>query len=402
MATLSTAPLDLSAGIFIRCMSVDEHTTHIQVQFRQLRVITHDPVVLQPDLKMRPADVTDRDVELHSEVQRSMDGNKKSNIPTYARYIRRHVTGEKVGVLPPIHLWTERPLSIHEFADKGHLQRFLCVPHGWRLIAIDGETQLASHYDLQRDPSMPQDVKERHESAYLSAVVHDDRSSLQARQFFHDLNWLGVRVNSAIALSMDTTDPLMALVSSLSEDVPFLKGRVERISRQLKRNSPKVVKLQDLRQFVINIVHGISGVQYGTKPAPLDHVDLDELKSVAHDWLTAYTDAFGVEFADRDGCVTGMGSVLAAVGAMGKTLISAPVERRDECREDLLRTLKEVDWHKGDHWLGTALSKTPTGNYTANGPKQSAYAVHTALSDPESGAYQQIRHGRTSSEPVSA
>ncbi|MER7175688.1 DNA sulfur modification protein DndB [Streptomyces mesophilus] len=400
MAKPSTEGLDLSEGTFIRCMPVDERTTHIQVNFKQLKVVTHDPAVLQPgNVRLRPADVTDEDVELHSLVQRGLELGKKSNIPKYAAYIRRHVAGEQPGVLPPIHLWTEQPLFIYQHAMQGVVQDFLCVPHGVKLIAIDGETQLASHYHLQHDKDVPEELKDLHRTAKLSAVVHDARPYLEARQFFHDLNVLGVRVNTTIALAMDTADPLMAVVGRISDDVPFFRGRVERIARQIKKDSHKVVKLQDLRQCVVNMVHGIAGVQFGTKPAPVDRVDLDALGTVARDWLTAYTDAFGVELADREGCVAGTGTVLAAVGALGQTLLTAPEGERPARQKALIASLAQIDWRKGDHWLGTVLTQTPKGNYTINGPKQSAYAVYAALSHEDTSAYRRVRH---QAEPASA
>ncbi|WP_199552120.1 DNA sulfur modification protein DndB [Streptomyces sp. N35] len=401
VAKTGTGAFDPSAGQFIRCMPVDGRTTHIQVQFKQLRVVTHDPVALQPgNARLRPSDVTEEDVELHAEVQRGIEHGKKSNIPSYAEYILRHVTGEQVGVLPPMHLWTERELSIHQFPDQdGVVQHFLCVPHGLNLIAIDGETQLASHYHLQQDPTLPQEVKERHAAAQLSAVVHDARPALEARKFFYDLNVLGVKVNTTIALAMDTTDPLMGIVGRLSEDVPFFRGKVERISRQIKKNSLKVIKVQDLRQVVVNMVHGIAGVQYGAKPAPVDKVALDELETVAREWLTAYTEAFGAELTDRETCVAGTGTVLAAVGALGQSLLDAPAEERSGRRDALIASLAQIDWRKGDHWLGTVLTQTPKGNYTINGPKQSAYAVHAALSHEDTTAYRRVRH---QPEPTSA
>ncbi|MER5640140.1 DNA sulfur modification protein DndB [Kitasatospora sp. NPDC002227] len=387
MAILSQDRLDPSVGCGMRCMLVDDFTTHIKADFRLLRVITHDPVVLQSTSRNRPVDVTDRDVELHALVQRALEGSKKANVTSYARYIERHVMGEIAGVLPPIHLWTEQSLAAHQ--DNG--ETFLCVPYGERLIAIDGETQLASHYYLQKSPNVPDEVKARHEKLLLTAVVHDNRTAAQARQFFHDLNVLAVRPNTSIGLSMDTADPLMQVVTKLSQEIPFFRGRVEQLSRQLKRNTPKVVTLQALRQCVINIAHGMSGVQYGARPAPMTNVDLQALEAVATRWLVAYTDAFEREFSERDEFVAGVGSVLAAVGAMAHPILDAAADTRDELLEGLLVSLRQVDWRKGDHWIGTVLSKTPKGTYTTNGPKQSAYAVYSALCEPGNAAYQGIR-----------
>src|SRR5437868_2171759 len=150
----------------------------------------------------------------------------------------------------------------------------------------------------------------------------------------------------------------MKVVSDDEAAVPFLTGRVDKQSRQLPKQSTKVVTLQSLRQMVVNIAKGISGVQYGARPAPLDDIELEELKDVAVRWVGAYADAFQKEIKERDTYLAGAGPVLAAVGAMGNIILRGDSENRPEIMGNLLEMLRPVNWAKGEHWLGIA------GNYT--------------------------------------
>ncbi len=73
------------------------------------------------------------------------------------------------------------------------------------------------------------------------------------------------------------------------EATKALQGRVEKQARQLKKNSPKIVTLQSLRQMVVNVAKGISGVQYGARPAPIDEETLPVLTEVATNWTSPPT-----------------------------------------------------------------------------------------------------------------
>lgn len=87
---------------------------------------------------------------------------------------------------------------------------------------------------------------------------------------------------------MDTKDPVMKVVGDLKARIPALFGQVEKQARQLKKKSAKIVTLQSLRQMVINVNKGISGVQYGARPAPIEEGAVDDLRDVALDWIGSY------------------------------------------------------------------------------------------------------------------
>jgi DNA sulfur modification protein DndB len=199
---------------------------------------------------------------------------------------------------------------------------------------------------------------------------------------------------------MDTKDPVMKVVGDLEARIPALFGQVEKQARQLNKKSPKIVTLQSLRQMVINVDKGISGVQYGARPAPIEDEGIDDLRDVALDWIGTYLNTFEREIRDREAYLASSGPVLAAVGAMGQVLLQAPRADREGLRQQLLDSLREVDWHKGEHWLGIAGNFTPGGVFSVKGTKEVAYAVFNALTDPANGGYSRIRRtSRRDTEP---
>jgi DNA sulfur modification protein DndB len=390
-----TAPeLDLSAGQYVRGIELNDHTFIAVTSFQQLKVITRDPALLQIGAKRPGSDADDLEHEatIHELIQRALTGSKSRNVGPYKDYIARIVQGE-TGVLPPMHLWSPDSLVI----AKHGASTYSLVPSGEHLLAIDGETQLTAHYRLDSDAGLSPEIRKAHREFRLGAIVHHGVEVVAARQYFHDLNVLAVRPNTSLGLSMDTNDPLMRVVGDV-EALPVLIGRVDKQARQLSRRSPKLVTLQSLRQLVVNVAKGISGVQYGAKPAPVDDVDLDALSQVSRALVEDFFELFLPEIADRDGSLAGSGPVLAAVGAMGHVLLRSPAEDRDRLRKELMASLADVDWSKGAHWVGIAGNFTPKGLFSAKGTKEVAYAVFNVLADPQNPGYARVRPARSGAE----
>ncbi|MGU3645172.1 DNA sulfur modification protein DndB [Microbacterium sp. C23T] len=396
---MSIANIDLSAGSYVKAIQINDHMFFTVVNFQQLRNITRDPAVLQPNAAKRYPGDTDLEnaVELHELVQRALQGSKKSNVAKYKEYIGKVVNGEP-GVLPPIHLWSDKPLNLvtpgaSEEAQVGFTTYGL-IPTGDRLLSIDGETQLTAHYALDTDPAIDPETKDKHRVYNLGAIVHHGVSLQHARQYFHDLNVLAVRPNTSLGLAMDTQDPLMQVVDQV-QHLPLLLGRVDTTARQLpkKNHGSKLVTLQALRQMVVNVAKGIGGIQYGSRPAPLDEVDLEALADVSKAVVGGFFDRFQAEIADREGTIAGAGPVLAAVGAMGNDVLNAPPYDRAHRVEELLDKLTTIDWAKGHHWVGVAGNYTSNGVFSTKGTKEVAYAVYAALNDSSSTSYQRIRVG---------
>jgi hypothetical protein len=155
--------------------------------------------------------------------------------------------------------------------------------------------------------------------------------------------------------------------------------------------------------MVINVDKGISGVQYGARPAPIEEDKIDDLRDVALDWIGAYLNTFEEEIRNRETYLASSGPVLAAVGAMGQVLLQANRADRETLKQDLLDSLRTVDWRKGDHWLGIAGNYTSGGVFSVKGTKEVAYAVFNALTDPANGGYARIRRTpRRQGEPEAA
>ncbi|OLT01445.1 hypothetical protein BJF90_32050 [Pseudonocardia sp. CNS-004] len=385
--TTTATELDLSAGSYVKGIKLNETTFLAATSFQQLRTITRDPDVLQPGSK-RGSDEPGIEAEraIHELIQRAMAGNKKSNVPRYARYIEELVRGESPGVLPPIDLWSPQGLDVVTVGPT----TYILVPNGEHLLAIDGETQLAAHHQLGRAATVDPTTRSLHQKFPLAAVIHHNVPTKVARQYFHDLNILAVRPNTSLGLAMDTQDPVMQVVGDVESSIDLLEGRVEKMLRQLPKKSTKIVTLQGLRQMVVNIAKGISGVQYGARPAPVNDIDLRELTRVAIDWIGLYFQTFETEIADRESHLAGNGPVLAAVGAMGHDLLRMGEAERATASARMIRELRRVDWSKGEQWLGIAGNYTSTGVFSVKGTKEVAYAVFNALSDVQNSGYAQI------------
>lgn len=393
-----TTDLDLSAGAYVKGIVLNDQCFIAATTFQQLRTITRDPEVLQPGSK-RGSDEPGIEEErsIHELIQRALAGNKKSNVPRYVRYIEELVTGRAPGVLPPMHLWSMQRLEIVSVG----VTTYALVPNGEHLLAIDGETQLAAHHTLGRASTIGSETRNKHQQFSLSAVIHHGVPTRTARQYFHDLNILAVRPNTSLGLAMDTQDPIMQIVSDVEANLDVLAGRVEKMSRQLPRKSTKLVTLQSLRQMVVDIAKGISGVQYGARPVPSEGLHLRELALVAPEWIGAVFEEFLDQIQDRETYLTGTGSVLAAVGAMGHQLLPLPGNERRRMQEELIEDLRAVDWTKDSHWVGIAGNFTASGVFSVKGTKEVAYAVYNALTDVDSAGYHQVR-GASSNRSTAA
>lgn len=377
---------DPARGTHVKGHELTEDSFQGKSAFDQLRAITRHPAELQQGARRTgyDADIVAEEAEIHALIQRAMVGAKKRNVKGYAQYIRAVVLGLRKGVLPPIHLWSPSPLDVIGVGTH----TYAVVPNGSFLMAIDGETQLSAHYEAHRD--LPPELREQHGRYPLGVIIHHGVDVPTARQLFHDLNVLAVRPNVSLSLSMDSSDPLMTVVDHLEAAVPSFTNRVEHQKRQLTKSSPKVITTQSLRQMVINVAKGVGGVQYGARPVSLDDVDVDDLERVAGSWLGGYFEAFALEIADREGTIAGTPAVLAAVGALGRMVMDTPPPNRAAEQARLLASLREVDWRKGEHWVGIAGANKARG-FSVNSPKEAAYNIYGALVDPQNVNYARIR-----------
>jgi DNA sulfur modification protein DndB len=269
---------------------------------------------------------------------------------------------------------------------------YLLVPQSEWLLAIDGETQLSGHFEVPSNFATTPEEKEAHRQFPLGMVVHHGIDTEAARQYFHDLNILAVKPNTSLGLSMDTKDPIMKVVSDLEIRIPMLNGKVDKQARQLSKKSMKIMTVQSLRQFTIDVMLGMAGIQYGSKPAPIpEDVRLDDLEEVSRAWLDKYLAEFAADVIDRENTLAGSAPVLAAVGAIGNTILKAETWDRERIMREALEQLKQVNWTKGDHWAGIAGKFTARGTFSVGGTKEVAYAVFHVLTDSTNAGHSRVR-----------
>jgi len=317
---------------------------------------------------------------IREEVQRLFEGAKKKNVPAYAEYVVALAEGED-GITPPITLYSSELLKVDQKEDG---TAFIQVPWDERLTAIDGETQLAARHEAANTNLETKKV-------FIPVYLAHGKDQTWARQCFHDLNTLGVKPSAALSLGMDARDPITKVCRAVENEVPFLKGRVNKVRRQLRSSDPEITTIAALRGACVTLAKGINGVQFGARPAQVDESQLPKIKATAVEWFKAITSTFGPILEDRENNLLSAPAVWAAIGAVGHELSLIDGRTQvDRCRE-LLASLQKVNWTRGKAWEGIAGKFTPKGAFSLGEPKETAYAIYAALTNPDSEGYTRIR-----------
>ena len=374
--------LNPTDGHLIAGVRINEHQFLGRLKAPQLFQIAPDPRDSEDRKKVDASKDLQDLQEIREEVQRLFAGAKAKNVIPYADYIMEVHAGEVDGITPPIILYSEEKLA-EGVDDSG--KEFIQVPYDKRLVAIDGETQLAARFEAaHRAP----DTK----SEFVAIYICHGRDKQWARQCFHDLNVLGVRPNAALSIGMDARDPLTRVAREVERQVPFFRNRVNKARRQLGAHDTDVVTITSLRGACITLAEGIGGVKYGARPVPLPGAQVDRALQAAIGWFAAVTDAIGPAMEDRENKLASAPAVLAAIGAMGHELVNIddPIMREAKTAA-LVRKLRTVDWRRSKHWEGIAGKFTPKGTFSVGGSKETAYAVYEALNDETSPGYVSVR-----------
>ncbi|MDO8432728.1 MAG: DNA sulfur modification protein DndB [Candidatus Binatus sp.] len=381
LQTGADSKLNETDGHMVAGVKLDDVRFLGRVRASQLFQIAPDPRETENRKRVDGSKELQVLAQVRSEVQRMFVGAKAKNVPSYARYIVGVSKLNQDGLTPPIVLYSEEPLKT-QIDSRG--MGFIQIPWEQRLVAIDGETQLAARYEAANiDPDTKKD--------FVPVYICHGRDHVWASQCFHDLNALAVQPNAALIIAMDSHDPLTQITREIEVAVPFFKGRVNKVRRQLGKNDYEVVTITALRGACITLAEGIRGVQYGTRPVPVDEKLIPAIREVATEWLREVTSAIGPAMEDPQSLASAP-AVLAAIGAVGHELLNLDAAERASKRQLLIERLSGVDWTRGKQWEGIAGKFTPKGNFSVGGSKETAYAVYSALNDPNSLGYKRIRH----------
>lgn len=374
--------LNPTDGHIIAGVQIDAHTFLGRVKVPQLLQIAPNPRDTEDKRKLATDKMLQDLRELRDDAQRMFEGAKAKNVTPYSNYISDLHRGED-GITPPIILFSEAKLE--DAVDDKYGYGSILIPWEQKLIAIDGETQLAARYEAaQRDPET--------KDGYVAIYICHGHDKGWARQAFHDLNVLGVRPNAAVSIGMDARDPLTAVSRDVERGVPFFKDRVNTVRRQLRGNDTDVVTIAALRGACTTLAEGISGVKFGAKPVPLTPDRQRVVSETAVAWFRAVTEAIGPAMEDRENKLASAPSVMAAIGAMGHVLLSYDdPEKRQAVMASQIAKLRQVDLSRDKHWEGIAGKFTPKGAFSIGGSKETAYAIFDALNDETSAAFGRVR-----------
>ncbi len=380
--------LNETDGHMVAGVKIDDIRFMGRVRASQLFQIAPDPRDSENRKRVDASKELQMLIEVRAEVQRLFAGAKARNVPSYANYIVAVSKHNQNGLTPPIVLYSQEPLKT-EVNDRG--MGFIQIPWEQRLVAIDGETQLAARYEAANiDPDTAKD--------FVPVYICHGRDRDWARQCFHDLNVLGVQPNAALTIAMDARDPLTQVTREIETAIPFFKGRVNKVRRQLGKNDHEIVTITALRGACITFAEGIGGVKYGTRPVPVTDERIPLIREYATEWLREVTAAIGPAMEDSQSLAAAP-TVLAAIGAVGHELLDLNDGVSRAARtQSLVEQLKSVDWRRDKHWEGIAGKYTPKGSFSVGGSKETAYAVYAALKDQNSLSYGTIRHQTSQSD----
>jgi DNA sulfur modification protein DndB len=368
-------------GNVVAGVALDDNRFSGRMMGAQLLQMTVDPRKTEDTREVEQSTELAGVRSIRLEVQRLFEGAKRNNVPKYAHYIADVHRGQD-GMAPPIILFTERKL---DFEMGGEGCGLILVPFGVKLVAIDGETQLAARFEAAN-------IDAGTTEAWVPVVICHGRTIQWARQVFHDLNLLAIRPNAAVGLAMDERDPLTHVARQIEQRVPFFTGRVNTVRRQLKSKDPEVVTITGLRGACVTFAEGIGGVKHGTRPVYVEKDRVPQVTDGAVEWFRSVTEVLGPAMEDRKRTLAAAPPVLAAIGALGHELLEIPdTARRKLERERLLEQLRLIDWNKAAPWEGVAGKFTSRGTFSVGGTKETAYAVYRALSDRTDAAYKRIR-----------
>ena len=215
--------LNPTEGYVVAGVSLNEHAFIGRMRAAQLLKIADDPRTSE-DPRKRVGNERLEDLHrIRLEVQRLFEGAKAKNVMPYTAYIVALHEGQD-GMAPPIILYSKEKLPAVGGNDGAE---FVQIPWDAQLVAIDGETQLAARFDSAN-------LKPETKNDFVAVVICHDRPIEWARQVFYDLNLLSVRPNAAVGIGMDQRDVLTRVARSLEENLPFFKGRVNKVRRQLR------------------------------------------------------------------------------------------------------------------------------------------------------------------------
>jgi|GEM_PF-3416061 len=412
----SSISLDISKGTPLRVMRVHPNLSISTMKWAHLSKIVLDPRVAEDSKALQYVSAENREqAALRNDVQREIRGTKKAeNARDYAKYIADGLNGKLEGwSTPPFALWIEDELEHDSYPGLLGQDHVAYLPFDVHGVLVDAETQHLAHLMLVDKPEQFGIEKRIISERTVAVEFYHGLSLPQARQIFHDRNLLGVIPNKTVALRSDSRDFATVLAFTIMKEVRVpsqlgspvnvpMKEFVSVSKRQLGSTAKEWMTLSTLRSFVVTSLLGRAGFDRtssalgdddlpyysGTKSRVSQEVARTEILELSRRvFLELYSD-----FSAGKHTVVAVPAVFAAIGAVGHRSLSwAPEPRRT--LEDFFILLSQVRWDRDPEvWDGVAGKRTPAGGLSvAGGVKDNGSKTATALEDPDSASFKQIR-----------
>ncbi|WKX72373.1 DNA sulfur modification protein DndB [Streptomyces sp. XD-27] len=405
--------LDPSRGHALRVTPVAPMRYIAAMRWDQLHSLVPDPRQAEAVKELRYLSEEQRtQAELRNEIQRTIKGTKKKdNARACAGYIAASLKGERgeCWATPPFALWLPGEMDVVRARSPFGDVLLAYVPYGTTGILVDAETQHLAHLLLLEDPAAYGLAKAQVNHRVVSVEIYNGIDVVAARQIFHDRNLLGVVPNKNVALRNDSSsiatniaqwllDDVVIPRSVHGEDVP-LRRLVSETKRQLGDSDTEWMTLSSLRAFVVTALFGRAGIAKTSGPVnePPDGCTEKAARLAVAEVSTALFGAFAGQFDMRTSTVIAAPAMLAALGVVAHRSMPWAAEPRRSASE-IISLLSDVCWARVPAvWDGIVGKRTfvpPAGKSMlslAGGIKDNASKTATALEDPTSPRYRQVR-----------
>lgn len=271
-----------------------------------------------------------------------------------------------------------------------------------RLFAADGQHRLRAGIEAVRQ--RPDLAKEE-----VPVVLVPYQDEDQVRQLFADLNLNAKPVSKTIGYSFDTRDPLVQIAKAIGRVTPLFRDRVNQRSNSLPETSAHVITMNQLVEGSRNLLLGLAETHAessthrrepgrdiavkryleneGAQGALQDAWDV-VIEAFQENWAAVLDGAPGAAGKLRKEYVfphgLGWGALTDAAGHLIKN-------RGTAWKDAFLSAVRELDWKRGPHWEGIAMSREQIEN-TAARVKATAGKILGQLGDvpPGYGADQRL------------
>jgi hypothetical protein len=340
-----------------------------------------------------PQDLEDLQ-RLRGAIQRGFKGNRKSNVLKFATYFLRRALAGKAFSTPPIALYTPDQVLCDRFESDNGVVRSRPVlesDHGVigtvaafieptaRIMAIDGETQLAALFQAREQLSLENMELEKKAIDRLPVGIelNFDADVTWAHHAFNVRNREGIK-QTGLSLGAAESDPHIWVLQSLLDAHPHLKPFVDVKARSSTKAKP--LTGSSLIQFIACFQVGTTGVDKAKASKDITDSELERLREQTIEWMEVLVQDLGPKLTDAT-YICSASHILAALGVLGHAVLRSSGQRRD--LQKVRSRLRAINWLKGPHWIGIAGKAGADGLLCVGGAKEYLALCYPAIASDE-------------------